>query len=271
MVVTTLTANAAARESDALPSPWSFWSAVPFFGVSVLPESLPSALLSFCAVLAFVRLWSALVFESSPLLSDLAPSAAASASVVVAERPEATKLTGPPVCRLRDRCASTVWLTTASASDRPIPAEEPTVVLPLAVVTTDPAKVALTSALPVSVVSGPVLSAATDDSFAIDTATEGVTVTVPPAPPASVSFVSESLLLALRTRSRAPTTGGPVEGLAPGSKPANTSLLMRFRAIEAPMPTVPLPLCDALALVVFEPDPAAVMATSPVPVIVMPG
>src|SRR5215472_2290924 len=230
MVVTMLIATAAATDNDA-PLLLSWPSAVPSFGVEVFPEFLPSLLFAAWVSLAFLRLLSASLLVSLP--SDLDPEAAASASVEISEEPDAWKLMGPEACRLRKECASTVWLTTAKARDKPMPAFDPTVVSPLALVVTDPVKVAVTWILPLLLIWGPAPSEATDDSFAIDTAIDGVIATLPLERP-SVSFVSESVLLEPSVMSVAPVTGGPLAGFETLSNPVKTSLLTRFRPIEAP-------------------------------------
>src|SRR3954471_4360576 len=260
-VVTMFTAKAAASDNEASPED-SFSLAVPFFGVSGLSVVFPSLLFAACVSLPFLRLLSAFLFESSPLLSSLAPSAAASASDVVLDAPEASKMMPSSACRSRDVCASTVWLTTARARVRPIPAVPPTVVSPLAVVSTSPSKSALTSMPCVTSISAPAPMAATDDSFAIDTAMDEKMATSP-APPPSVSVVSESELVDVSFRSRAPDAGGPFEGDDTGSKPVKTSLLTRLSASETPMPTVTSPSCLALALVVLLLLEVAAMTMSP--------
>src|SRR5215469_7494720 len=68
----------------------------------------------------------------------------------------------------------------------------------------------------------------------------------------------------------APVTGGPLAGFATVSNPVKTSLLTRFRPIEAPRPSVEFPLWKALAtvlLVLFE-DP--LIDTAPPVVMVIP-
>ena len=152
----------------------------------------------------------------------------------------------------------------------PTPAVLPTPVSPLAVVVTSVRCCALTSIVRVAVMPGPCVMVATDDVFATETAMDGVTVTLPPAAPASDSVVNASVTSAEMIRSRAPVTGGPRLGSATGSKPANASSFTRLSEIEAPMPTVPEPLCADFALLVLELLDEAAMARSPTPVTLPP-
>src|SRR6478735_3700220 len=102
-------------------------------------------------------------------------------------------------------------------------------------------------------------------------ATDGVTVTVPPAAPASDSVVSETVWVAVMVSAPAPVSGGPRVGSATGLMPAYTMWVGRFKAIAAPMPTVPSPDWVALADALSELFDPAVMLTAPPPTITTPG
>ena len=132
-------------------------------GVPVEPEPVPA---EFCErVLPWPRFASALSLtvgcaEPSPSVAPLplfsfAPAELAAASVTFADEPSAVKLTLPPAVRSRSSCESTRWLTTASASESPMPALPP-FVAPFAFVVTDAVCVASAWSAPPIVIALPV-------------------------------------------------------------------------------------------------------------------
>ena len=180
-----------------------------------------------------------------PLLDDgelgLPPATLACAAASLAAELCAVNATAPPAVRFRWVVASTSSVATVSASEMPTPVS-PDLVSPDALVMAPPSCAAETVTEPVVVSVAPVvdLTSAWVSLSATEIAITGVMAVLPAAPPSAAVVMSLRLAAEITTlRALFSTTFWPMNALV--------SVSPMFSAIDAPMPNLPKPDCDALA------------------------